>query len=100
MTKREKSQSPVWKIATEPVLFHLEDLAATLVSRPGLVPTVAALRGTRWGVGGGGSGVYVGSPSELRQPTAFPSGNASTCFTLTYFFAFPDNQEFEIKTFV
>lgn len=95
MTKREKSQSPIWKIATEAVLFHLEDLAATLVSRPGLVPTVAALRGT-----GGGSGVYVGSPSELRQAAAFPSGNASTCFTLTYFFAFPDNQEFEIKTFL
>lgn len=64
-----------------------------MISMLGLVPSVTALK-----LRGGGQ--RLTAPSELQQQTAFPSGNPLTCFTLTYFFAFPEDQEYETMIFV
>lgn len=44
-----------------------------------------------------GWGQRATAPSDLGEQAAFPAGNASTCSTLTYFSAFPEDQEYEAE---
>lgn len=82
--------------------FHLEDLVASLACHfharacaDGRCP-----RGVGW-VGwreGGWVGRSLAAPVSPCSWLCFLWGNASYCFTLMYFFTFPDDQEYEIKT--